>query len=473
MRDQLIKKILTITLGIAMMFSSIEFVHMPEHTAYADNAQVVSLTAVYNGEPVMVGKEIDTSKLVVTATYSDSETSEIKDYTIVSKKVSSEGSNQLMVIYQGKTANFYVYGKKMTSIYAYYAGPTITVGNKISPDDIQIIASYSDGSTDFLTDFTLYSDTISKIGENIVYVVCENQNLKFSVFGTQQKPISALYATYSGGAVSIGSAVNPKDLVITAAYTDGTSERINNYILTPAVLGTTGSQPVVAAYQGKTVTFTVEGVNKEITSINAIYKGGTIGVGYSVKKSDVEVTATYNDGSTSIIKDFNLLSSSITYIGYHIVTAEANNCKAEFIVQGVAEQIIDYSNSADFTITNGKNTASVSIAVPKNLDKKSLTGDSISNSIVTKLVSRAVRRSNFISFEIEAENEEIQEEFPFTMKITIPKEYKIADTKLYYTTNRKSLIAELNVDRTEPNVITVEIYHTGTYVLSYKAEDTE
>ncbi len=468
LKNNYIKKLISLIIVFVLFICSIEMFGMPTKNAYADEAKIVSISANYSGEPVLIGEDIDKSKLKVTATYENGETEEIKDYTIVSTKVSQEGTNLLMVIYQGKTANFYVTGKKLESIYAYYSGMSISVGNSINKKDIKVYVTYKDGTNGYLTNYQVAQDEIKTVGANTVYVYCQNQVFPVTVYGMEPKSISALYATYSGEKVTVGSSVNRDELIITAAYKDGTSETINNYVLFPDVIGSTGTQTVAAHYNGLSVAFNVEGTHKELKELSAKYIGDPVGVGYSVRPSDVEVTGTYNDGTKEVIKEFNLLGSSITYVGYHIVTAEVNGLKAEFLVQGIAEQQIDFTTGCDFTITNGTETGKVSIAIPTNVNKESLKGNDLASATVTKVLSKAVRKSNFIAFEVEAVDEDIIEEFPLTMKITVPSEYKLENTSLYYTPNRKSIIGLLNIDIVKPNIIIVTIYNPGTYILSYK-----
>ena len=462
------KRFLAIFMIALMLGTMLSGIIIPTKTVRAEDAAIVSLSATYSGDAVLIGKDIDVSKLKVTATYEDGVSNDITDYTIVSKTVKEEGSNLLMVIYQGKVANFYVVGKKISSLYAYYSGGLLSIGNSVSKKDVKVMAQFTNGTSEFLTDFTVNNHVITKEGQNEVYVVCENQMLKVSVWGMKPKEISALYATYSGGEVTVGNSVNRDNLQITAAYKDGSSEVINNYVLTPEVIGSTGTQTVVAMYMGKTVSFNVTGAHKTMTGISVKYLGGTVGVGYSVRPADVIVTATYNDGSTGQVKDFNLLSSTITYVGYQVVTAEAGGFKAEFIVQGVSEQAIDFTNSNTFSITNGTDTAKVYISLPSNVDKGSLTGSSIKNSVVSKILTRAVRNSSYISFVIEEKTEAVLDEFPLTMKIELPKGFTLEGSSLYYTPNRKSIIGKMSTVSLAPNLLIVDIHNPGTYILSFK-----
>ena len=76
---------------------------------------------------------------------------------------------------------------------------------------------------------------------------------------TPEKTLSSISATYSGGDVAVGTAVTDlTGIVVTAHYSDGTSETVTGYTLSGTIAE--GSNTVTVSYGGKTTTFTVTGV---------------------------------------------------------------------------------------------------------------------------------------------------------------------------------------------------------------------
>lgn len=464
-----IKKAAILLCACMLAFSNSAFLPgSKEITAYAEEATIVALSAAYSGPSVMLGKEIDTKYLTVAVTYSDGVTDIIEDYTVVSKVVAAKGTNIGTVIYQGKTANYYVQGKMLKGLFASYTGPSISIGNTVAKKNIYAMAEYDDGSFDVLTDYTVIPTPISEIGKNKIPVTYEGQVAYIEVTGVAPKTITTLYAAYHGGDVTVGSSVNPSDLIITAVYSDGSSEEINNYELTPAKVSSIGVQNVVAFYHGSTVSFSVNGTARKVTGLKAEYKGNPIGVGYKVRNSDITVMATFNDGATEEVKDFNVLNPTGTYEGYHVMTVEYEGYTSSFIIMIVSAATVDYSNASTFRVTNGTNTATVAIAMPKNVAKSSVSGASLRSGAVSSVLSRAVRQSKFIAFEVKVNDDDVIDEFPLVMKITIPNEFNIDYTSLYYTSNRKSIIGKMNTDDDGKKTMTCTIYHPGTYILSYK-----
>lgn len=96
------------------------------------------------------------------------------------------------------------------------------------------------------------------------------------------KTLASISATYSGGPVPVGTAVSALNgIVVTAHYSDSTSETVTGYILSGTI--SEGSNTITVSYGGKTTTFTVTGVAES---------GGSDAVnlysGQYVKNSNIE-----------------------------------------------------------------------------------------------------------------------------------------------------------------------------------------
>lgn len=445
---------------------------------YADAVnehKVVGLSAYYTGGAVLLGETIDTEKLKVTVLYDNGTSSEVKDYSLITSRITQVGTNECIVVYKGHVAKFYINGKTLTSFHASYYGPAVSIGNGVDPRKVSATAVYSDGSSENVEDFIIVNKVITTIGINTITIAYKNLTYNVTVLGTAPKEMISLYATYSGGPVTIGGTVNQRELEVTAVYKDGTNEIINNYSLTPEKITKQGVQLVVASYHGMSAPFQVTGAQKDIVSIKATYQGDPVGVGYSVRKSDVEVVATYNDGTKQQITEFKLNSPTITYEGFHIVTAEAGGCTSEFIVEGVSAQNISFSNALSFQIASGAHKGKVEVNLPKNVNGSLLTGSNVASNLVTRVLSRAVRKSEFLAFEIGTVDEEnttesMIDEFPLIMRVTVPNGFNVKDCELYYTPNRKTIIAKMNTEVTGKNTLQCTIFNPGTYILSYKKE---
>ena len=74
-----------------------------------------------------------------------------------------------------------------------------------------------------------------------------------------EKTLTSISAVYSGGSVTAGTAVSAlTGIVVTAFYSDGSTETVTDYTLSGTIVE--GSNTVTVSYGGKTTTFTVSGV---------------------------------------------------------------------------------------------------------------------------------------------------------------------------------------------------------------------
>lgn len=114
---------------------------------------------------------------------------------------------------------------------------------------------------------------------------------------TPEKTLSSISATYSGGDVAVGTAVTAlTGIVVTAHYSDGTSETVTGYTLSGTIAE--GSNTVTVSYGGKTTTFVVTGVDE---AGGGETTGGTVEMMGEVSANETSFTA-YSDGGTTSAK---------------------------------------------------------------------------------------------------------------------------------------------------------------------------
>lgn len=430
------------------------------------------IQATYNGSYGLVGEPIDRSKLTVKAVYSNGVTVEVADYTLSTDMVERTGINVIIVTYQGRSTTFYITGKQVISIYAYYTGQVVSVGNAVDKNRIIVNAIYADGTTRSVQDYTLSGETITQVGQNTLYVEYGGKSASFIVIGSVPMELKELQVTYTGKEVMVGNKIDRTYIQVTALYTNGLSERIINYDLSPEAPSVSGDNTIVVSYRSKAASFIVKGYQKEIQKLSAYYTGKGVGVGDSINKDDVKVTVFYTDGTAEDVKDFEIPTPGIFYQGAHVKTVHYKGYTAEFYVVGIQEQPTSYVNSLEFKVSNGIRNATCKIALPSSIEKGVIWGESVIKAKVSQVVPRAIRKSDFIAFEIGAEPDG-EDELPLEMRITVPAGYNAKDCVLYYTPNRKTIIAQMNTEVMTSNELVVTIYKTGTFLLTYEPEPEE
>ena len=169
----------------------------------------------------------------------------------------------------------------ITGISATYSGGAVAVGTAVTDlTGIVVTANYSDGSKRTVTGYTL-SGTIAE-GSNTITVTYEGMTTTFTVTGVAEVvTLSSISVTYSGGDVAVGTALaDLTGLVVTAHYSDGTSATVTGYTLSGTIAE--GENTITVIYQGKSTTFTVNGIAESTGENN----GWTNGVAYDIEWAD-------------------------------------------------------------------------------------------------------------------------------------------------------------------------------------------
>jgi len=432
----------------------------------------VYIYADYFGGPALVGSEIPRDRIRVQAMYADGTNVEVTDYELSIDVILKEGMNRIAVAFQGKQAEFFVMGRTVSTLSAYYNGAAVSVGNAVSRKNVYAYVTYNDGSFDIISDYEMVDSIIKQEGENKTILSYGGKTTEIVVNGRIPGKVSALQATYDGGEVMLGTPINRGNIYVTALYEDGTSESIENYVLSVESPTMIGANTVIVTYGNATAKFIVNGYEKGIERLNARYIGEGVEIGKEVRKNDIEVIAIYKDGTVEKVEDFDLPTPVIYFEGAHMKTVHYMGLTAEIYVIGIEEKPVSYANAFEFTISNGIAEAECRLALPSGLDPEYFAAESLRKASVSQVVPRAIRRSDFIVFEFSAEPEG-DGELPLEMKIIPPEDSDPEDCVLYYTPNRKTTIGRMNSFVNEDGEIVVTVYKTGTFLLTYEPDEDD
>lgn len=264
---------------------------------------VLRLGAYYAADYVTVGEKLDQKKLKVYVTYSDGTTVSVSDFYLPFSEVKVVGENQFVVSYEDKSCTFKVTGKevkKPRTLFAYYNGPAIIVGNAPDRKDFYVSLSYNDNSVERVTEFELTPSVIQREGTNMVVVSYAGVTAEVKVQGLA-KTVSSITAEYVGFPMVIGKVIDPEDIKVTATFNDGTKDTVTNFTLSSSVVYRVGDNLITVFCDNKTAYINVRGVEAEIidygNSAKTIIKEGdsrstvTLAVGAKVDPKQVEITS--------------------------------------------------------------------------------------------------------------------------------------------------------------------------------------
>lgn len=127
-------------------------------------------------------------------------------------------------------------------------------------------------------------------------------------FGIEAATITGISATYSGGSVPAGTALDDlTGIVVTAQYSDGSTATVTGYTLSGEIAE--GSNTITVTYQDKTATFTVTG-----TAAAQVYTVTNNLTNVTNSNSQTEVTDGFYS-ATLTVADGNVLNSITITMG--------------------------------------------------------------------------------------------------------------------------------------------------------------
>ena len=182
------------------------------------------------------------------------------------------------------------------------------------------------------------------------------------VASDEEFPLNAILlniiATYSQGAKVVYNDDSldslKSNLVVTAKYSDDTTQTITNYTLSGTL--SVGTSTITVTYNNKTTTFDVAVTQRPtLTSITATYNQGSTVIYPSTSldslKANLTVVANYSDSTTATITDY-VLSGTLS-VGTSSVTVTYNGKTTTFNVTVIEEPTL---NSITAVYTQGDTT---------------------------------------------------------------------------------------------------------------------
>jgi len=204
--------------------------------------------------------------LVVTAEYGDGNTETVAaaDYTLSGSLVA--GNSTITVTYESFTTTFNVTVTQvatLSSISAVYTQTTTVYADdplSVLDSDLVVTAHYSDNTDVVLTSGQYTLSGSLTVGTSTITATYEGETDTFSVTVSAVPVLSSISAVYtqSGTVYTTDSLDSLKtDLVVTATYSDSSSETVPSADYTLSGSLTEGTSTITATYESKTTTFTV------------------------------------------------------------------------------------------------------------------------------------------------------------------------------------------------------------------------
>lgn len=249
----------------------------------------MSISAIYIGPDIEVGKDYNKDDVIVTVLYTDTTSEQLQrsEFTLSDVTVSKYGPNAFIVYYKNNnsmTSEIIVNSlpREIFKITCEYTGPDIYVWNKYNINNIEVYIYYSDDPLNAykipITDCNIENNMVEQDGENKFSLTYDSSQLNYTIpnmvytlyYTVNGIGISHLYAEYIGDSIYTNNPHKTSDVKVKIIYLDGTSLNIeNNECIFEDNLITN---------QTPFDTFTVSWIDKGNNEWIAKYKVPTIGV---------------------------------------------------------------------------------------------------------------------------------------------------------------------------------------------------
>ena len=196
----------------------------------------------------------------------------------------------------------------------------------------------------------------------VIYKEIVNDMFVGSDYTPVVKTLSRISATYNQGSTTVYPSTSldtlKTNLIVKAIYSDNSEDVVTTYNLSGTL--SVGTSQITVTYSDKTTTFNVivseeQVASKTLSSISAVYTQNSTIVYPTTSldslKDNLVVTATYSDGSTSTVTDYNL--SGTLSVGTSQITVTYSDKTTTFDVN-VTESTNTYRavTRGDLTLIN-------------------------------------------------------------------------------------------------------------------------
>ncbi len=265
----------------------------------------------------------DRTGMVVRAYYLDGTTSILYDYN-VSPDILSLADTFILVSYTSDgitktdTQSIRVYARNIIGIVATSREQYYLQTDKLSQTDFRVYATFDEGDNSYIYNFSIYPDVLNTVGKQIITITYNKNNISCSCTTTIDviRKLTSIELITPPLVVDYieGQYFDPTGMSVMAHYSNQTSDIVSKYSYTPITpLEYTGSfQTITIRYvengveceTGQSI-YVVEKVLTKIEIENI--RNDSYLVGEYVLKESITVRAYFNDDTSRLVTDFDLI----------------------------------------------------------------------------------------------------------------------------------------------------------------------
>lgn len=328
---------------------------------------LMSISAEYSGESVVVGSAIQKSDFSVTAEYSDGSRTTISDFTFTPNNATTVPQTPCTINYAGKTAtvNVPTIALAVDSLTGVYIGETLTQGATLNKSMFTVTANYNNGTSTVVQDFTFSPDVANAVPVTYVVISYSEKTVTVSVSTVAQTiELESISATYNKGSVVTGTELVSSDFTVTAYYSNGTNETVSGFSIDPNIALDVPVTPVTVSYLGKTTSVDVQTYDEAPATLTITNYRLNSGVARLLpndvftEKGVFEHKIIYNTGREETINsndDLTISPASSATSGNVLVTATITGTNVSTTINLTIEPA-PYVNSINVVVTGSAET---------------------------------------------------------------------------------------------------------------------
>lgn len=248
-----------------------------------------------------------------------------------------------------------------------------TTGESLDLSGLELIAYYSDGSTQIIrSGFTYSTPNMSTAGTKTVTVNYGGKTASFNITVNNPAPATlsaiSIYSNPNKVSYMVGESFDPTGLKIKAYYSDGSTQILScGFTYTVPDMSTAGTKTITVKYGGKTATFSISVVSPAPTEIKA---------------TSVEIYVVRDFGDTNEaqlgarINPSNATYSFVTWTSSNtaVATVDSDGTITTYDVYGEAVITVRVTNKDGSTVSD---TVTVTVEEEDNGDEPQSIWDSI------------------------------------------------------------------------------------------------
>ncbi|MBO7377452.1 MAG: bacterial Ig-like domain-containing protein, partial [Clostridia bacterium] len=206
------------------------------------------------------------------------------------------------------------------------------------PLDLTVNAKYSDGSKADISDFEVIGYDENLLGPQTITVSFGGKSVELEIIVVEPRVVVKSVEAVDNKAESGYERGESLDLTVTAYYSDGTEETIENYVISGFDGTIVGTQTVTVSFEGKSAVIEITVNQPVLLGVELIDNKAESG--YERGDSlDLTVYALYSDGSKESVAEYDYSGYDEELLGEQTVTVTYGGESAEITVS-VKEPVV-------------------------------------------------------------------------------------------------------------------------------------